>query len=473
MPLRRAPLYRFVPALLLVSLLGAGISPSRLDGADPAAPAPPNVLVILADDLGYGDLACQGATDMQTPHLDRLFADGLRFDRFYANCCVCSPTRAALLTGCYPDRVGVPGVIRTHATNNWGYFQPRDATLPSRLAAQGYQTAAVGKWHLGLRPEVHPLSRGFGAFHGFLGDMMDDYYDHRRHDINYMRKGRETIDPEGHATDLFSQWARESIVSLSEQDQPWFLYLAYNAPHTPIQPPEDWRKKVLAREPDISPRRAALVALIEHMDAGIGRVLQTLEATGEAAETIVVFTSDNGGQLSVGANNGPLRDGKGSMYEGGLRVPFAVRWPGVVPAGSTTSAIASTVDLLPTLCDATGSAVDGSLDGISMLPLWQTPEANPWPQREVYFVRREGGNRFGGLTIQAVRRGPWKLLQNSPFEPLQLYNLEQDPQETKDLREEARRVYNEMAARLRLHIQAGGEVAWQKLPAADEADGSQ
>ncbi|WP_237607607.1 sulfatase-like hydrolase/transferase [Roseimaritima sediminicola] len=433
---------------------------SAADAAEGAKDRP-NVLVIIADDLGFGDLACQGAQDMRTPHLDQLFAEGLTLDRFYANCCVCSPTRAAVLSGCYPDRVGVPGVIRTHADNNWGYLQQRRPTLASVLADAGYKTKAVGKWHLGLEPENHPLSRGFASFDGFLGDMMDDYYDHRRHGNNYMRSDREQIDPEGHATDLFSQWAVDFVREQQDSTRPWMLYLAYNAPHTPIQPPEDWKQKVLDRQPGIDARRAALVALIEHMDAGIGRVLAALEETEQSKETLVIFTSDNGGQLNVGANNGPLRGGKGMMYEGGLRVPFCIRWPGHTEAGSRSGRLASTVDLLPTICQATTATPPEDLDGRSLLPLVEDPQA-AWPEREIYFVRREGGVQFGGLTIQALRRGPYKLVHNTPYEPMQLFHLQQDPLEQEDLRTKHPKVYRELSARLRLHIQNAGHVPWQK-----------
>jgi arylsulfatase A-like enzyme len=167
----------------------------------------PNVLVILVDDLGYGDLSSYGATDLQTPNIDGLVTSGMRFESFYANCPVCSPTRAALLTGRYPDLVGVPGVIRTHITDNWGYLFPQAILLSQVLKRAGYHTAIVGKWHLGLAAPNTPNERGFDHFHGFLGDMMDDYYNHRRHGFNYMRLDEKEIDPEGHATDLFTQWA--------------------------------------------------------------------------------------------------------------------------------------------------------------------------------------------------------------------------------------------------------------------------
>ncbi|HOV77704.1 MAG TPA: sulfatase-like hydrolase/transferase, partial [Sedimentisphaerales bacterium] len=256
----------------------------------------PNILVILVDDLGWGDLSCFGAPDLQTPHVDRLAQEGMRMVNFYANCPVCSPTRASLLTGCYPDKVGVPGVIRTHSWNSWGYLNPQIELLPGCLAKAGYQTALVGKWHLGLdRPNI-PTARGFGYFHGFLGDMMDDFWNHRRHGINYMRENEQEIDPPGHATDLFTEWACNYIRThrAKSPDVPFFLYLAYNAPHVPIQPPEDWLNRYRERHPGATEKRAKLAAFIEHMDDGVGRVLKTLDDTGVAANTIVIFTSDNG-----------------------------------------------------------------------------------------------------------------------------------------------------------------------------------
>ncbi|NQT89242.1 sulfatase-like hydrolase/transferase, partial [bacterium] len=312
-----------------------------------AAPAKPNVLVILVDDLGYGDLSSYGAKDMQTPHVDRIVAEGVRFDNAYANCPVCSPTRAALLTGRYQDLVGVPGVIRTHARDSWGHLLPTAKLLPVFLKQAGYKTAIVGKWHLGLESPNKPNDRGFDHFHGYLGDMMDDYYKHRRHGINYMRLEGETIDPKGHATDLFSQWACDYLKE-QKAGKPFFLYLAYNAPHTPIQPPKEWVAKVKARQPGLAAKRAKLVALIEHMDDGIGQVMACLKDSGLDKHTLVIFTSDNGGQSGVGANNGPTRAGKGTVYEGGIRVPMAARWPGKIAAGGRTARIALSMDIFPT-----------------------------------------------------------------------------------------------------------------------------
>ena len=422
-----------------------------------------NVLLIIVDDLGFADLGCLGSKDMRTPHLDSLIASSLKLNRLYANCPVCSPTRASVITGCYPDRVGVPGVIRTDPANSWGNLTTFTETLPERLGQLGYRTAAIGKWHLGLEDEDHPMNHGFDSFHGFLGDMMDDYYNHRRHGNNYMRKDREEIDPRGHATDLFSQWAVEFIESSSQGDraaQPWFLYLAYNAPHTPIQPPNDWLEKVKSRQPGITDRRAKLVALIEHMDAGIGRVLQSLRDSGMDERTIVVFTSDNGGQINVGANNGSLRDGKQSMYEGGLRIPGCIRVPGETKAASSTDAVCTTADFLPTLVELAGGRVDAPIDGISLRPLLADPD-HAWPEREVYFVRREGGIRYAGLTIEGLLWGDLKLVHNLPTSQLELFDLSIDPNETTDLAQERPKELREMVRRLQLHIQRGGAVPWQ------------
>jgi arylsulfatase A-like enzyme len=419
--------------------------------------AQPDVILIVADDLGWGDLGCYGAKDLRTPAIDSLAATGMRWKNFYANCCVCSPTRASILSGCYPDRVGVPGVIRTHPNNSWGKFADVP-TLPKVLASAGYQSACVGKWHLGLETGDHPLDRGFDHFRGFLGDMMDDYYDHRRHDINYMQAGRETIDPEGHATTLFTDWAIELTDLMAQDERPYFLYLAFNAPHTPIQPPPAALDAVRKRHPEMSEERAKLVALIEDMDAGIGRLLKQTEA--RQRDTLIAFVSDNGGQTDVGANNGGLRDGKQSNYEGGLRIPAIVQWKGHIPAGSETNALGVTMDLMPTLCELVGATPANKIDGVSLAPWLRDPLASQ-TKREIYFVRREGGTRYCGLTIEALRQGDWKLVHNFPTQAFELFNLATDPLEQVDLAKTKQPKLREMMSALMLHIQRGGAVPWQ------------
>lgn len=426
----------------------------------------PNVIVILADDLGRGEYSAFGTKDIRTPNIDRLCRQGMTFDNFYANSCVCSPSRAALLTGCYPDRVGVPGVIRHNAEDSWGYLSASATLLPQVLRRADYHSAIVGKWHLGLRSPNTPTERGFDFFHGFLGDMMGDYWTHLRGGHNFMRRNLEVIDPRGHATDLFTDWACAYLDQRAKTAKPFFLYLAYNAPHDPIQPPPEWLAKVRAREPGISDKRAKLVGLIEHLDSGIGRVLGALDRLHLADDTLVVFTSDNGGSLDFGANNGPWRSGKAHMYEGGLRVPGVACWPGKIKPGSHTRRTTLTMDIFATLCDAGGVKPPPDIDGVSFLPTL-LGHSQPEAARDYYFTRREGGPTYGGKTIEAFTRGDWKLLQDSPFAPLELYNLRLDPLETTDLAVKERRVFRELSDALRVQIQRGGQVPWQPARAAD------
>lgn len=424
---------------------------------------PPNIVVILADDLGIGDLSCYGGADVRTPNIDALAASGLRWENFYANSTVCSPTRAALMTGCYPDRVGVPGVIRTFAQDNWGYLSTAATTLPQALTGgSGYHTAIVGKWHLGLESPNTPTERGFHHFHGFLGDMMDDYVNHRRHGNNYLRLDRQEIDPPGHATDLFTRWACDYVDSRKAQAAPFFLYLAYNAPHSPIQPTEASLAKVRARDPQMTDKRAKLVALVEHMDEGVGQLVARLRENGQLDQTLVIFSSDNGGELASGGTCGPWRGGKQDMYEGGLRVPCLMSWPGQIRAGSRTKARAMTMDLFATACQAGGvKALPAGLDGQSLLAVARG-EREALADRDMIFVRREGNQRYQGRDYYALRRGDWKLLQNSPFEPYQLFHLGEDPGESRDRAKDQPVLYRELSLALARHIQRAGRTAWQR-----------
>ena len=421
----------------------------------------PNILLIFTDDQGYHDVSYYGTDDLQTPNIDQIAEAGMRFDNFYANCPVCSPTRAALLTGRYQDYVGVPGVIRTYEDNNWGYLDPNATLLPEQLKMAGYHTALIGKWHLGLESPNTPVERGFDYFHGWLGDMMDDYWTHRRHGINYMRLNGREIDPEGHATDLFTDWSVDYIKSQADDERPFFLYLAYNAPHFPVQPPQEWLDKVKEREKNIDDTRAKLVAFIEHMDDGIGKVIESLRESGQYENTLIIFSSDNGGHLPSQANNGPLRDGKQSMYEGGLKVPTAMSWPGKIPAGSVSDQMNLSMDIYPTLLQVAGLEPKQPIEGRSFLPVLLGEDA-PAEERTLYFTRREGGTRYGGQSIYAVRKGDWKLLQNSPYEPYELYNLLQDPQEENNLMDSEEEKYRELNKLMMQHIQQGGQVPWQR-----------
>ncbi|MDH7571072.1 MAG: sulfatase-like hydrolase/transferase [Armatimonadota bacterium] len=439
---------------------GALLAGAMAGGAESARAGRPNLLMVVVDDLGYGDLGCYGARDLLTPHIDRLAREGMRFSHFYANCPVCSPTRASLLTGRYPELVGVPGVIRTHRNNSWGHLSPQAVLLPSMLRAAGYHSAIIGKWHLGLQSPNIPNQRGFDYFHGFLGDMMDDYYTHRRHGINYMRRDEEEIDPKGHATDLFTNWAQEYLRS-RVPGNPFFLYLAYNAPHTPIQPPAEWLERVQRRDPHLPEKRARIVALIEHLDDAIGRVMRTLAETGLADNTLLLFVSDNGGDLAAGASNDGTRAGKGTLYEGGIRVPMIARWPGRIPAGATRSRVALTMDLVPTLLEAAGVAPTHPLDGESILPTLLGRE-QPQAARDLFWGRREGGGIFGsGGTIEGMRRGDWKLLRSRPGGPWELYHLADDPLEEIDRAVDQPEKVRELEAALEAQLRRYRQVPWQ------------
>jgi arylsulfatase A-like enzyme len=441
--------------LLLIGVSAAGAS--RCQAARPDLG--PNVLVILVDDLGWGDLSSFGAPDLQTPQLDRLVRRGMKLTQFYANCTVCSPTRAAVLAGRFPDCVGVPGVIRTNPQNSWGYLDPQATLLPAVLTERGYHTAIIGKWHLGLDEPNLPTLRGFQFFHGFLGDMMDDYWTHRRGGKNFMRRNREPIEPEGHATDVFTRWSIDYLQSRRTERQPFFLYLAYNAPHFPIQPPPEWLGRYRSRHPDVPLKRAKNCALIEHLDAAIGRVIGALAESDLASNTLVFFTSDNGGALRFAQRNEPWTGGKQDMLEGGIRVPTCAVWPDRIPPGTETDRVAMTMDLYPTICEATGAAVPDEVDGRSILPTLLGQD-QPAEDRYLFWVRLEGG-RYGGRPYYGVRHGDWKLIQNNAAEPLRLYNLAADPKETTDRSQQNPAVYHRLKQALDKHIAQCAAVPWQ------------
>lgn len=444
---------------LLIALLLASFTP--LLGADTRQPpAKPNLLLIFTDDHGYGDVSAYHPSDVRTPNIDRLGTEGMLFTTMRANCTVCSPSRAALLTGRYADRVGVPGVIRTQPEDSWGYFDPKIPTLADELKKAGYHTAIVGKWHLGLASPNLPNERGFDFFHGFLGDMMDSYTTQLRHGNNYLRRNDEVIEPKGHATDIFADWAVEYLREQGKtKAQPFFLYLAYNAPHFPIEPPGEWLAKVKARAPQLDDKRARNVAFVEHLDHAIGRVLAVLQETGLAQNTVVVFTADNGGSLPHAQNNGPWRGGKQDHYDGGLRVPFLVRWPAHIKAGSRSDYAGLIFDLFPTFVELAGGTPSAGLDAVSLVPVLEGSTLTR--PRDLYFVRREGGPQYGGKSYEAIIRGDWKLMQNDPFSPLELYHLKSDPQEKTNLAATNKKMANELSAALRQHIQRGGLTPWQ------------
>lgn len=445
---------------------------------------PPNIVFILADDLGYGDLSSFGATDLRTPHIDSLIGAGIRFTHFYANSSVCSPSRAALLTGRYPERVGVPGVIRDEVRDSWGYLSPSATLLPTYLKRAGYHTALVGKWHLGLESPNLPNQRGFDHFYGLTADMLDDYVVKLRHNQNFLRHNRQPISPPGHATDVFTDAAIEYLNERKKSQKrrngappgdasPFFLYLPYTAPHDPLQPPSAYLNRVLRRQPTatadrLDPQRAKLVALIEHLDDNVGRVLTALRANGQLQNTLVIFTSDNGGWGPGKANNGPVRGVKGQFYEGGIRIPAGAMWPGVIQPGQVSDVKLQLMDWFPTLLGTAGIRPPDGIDGLSFRPLLTTPANDArldsaFTSRPLFFVRREGQDTYKGLQIHAVQQGGWKLLQPTPFAPYELYNLNADSKEADNLMDRDKQKRDELVKLLMEHIRRGGSVPWQKL----------
>ena len=428
-----------------------------LNGVAYAAPLP-NIVFIMVDDLGFGDLSSYGATDVRTPRIDSIAARGVRLTHYYANSTVCSPTRAALMTGKFSDLAGVPGVVRPDSNDSYGYLDPALDLMPHYLKQQGYATALIGKWHLGLSSPNLPNERGFNLFRGHLSGMMD-YYSHEHRGVSYLRHDDAPIVVEGHATDLFSDWAVEYVREKQGSDTPFFLYLAYTAPHSPIQPPADYVTRVQARDPDLDGTRVKFAALVEHLDDGVGRVLDALEETGQLQDTLVIFVSDNGGAEWFGADNGPLRGGKQDLFEGGIRVPGMAMWPGRIEPGTTREDVMLTMDWLSTFAALFGMNVAHEVDGRDMSAVLLGGEA-PANDRTLVWVRREGRDMMG-IPHYAVRQGDYKLVVNHPFEHPLLFNLAEDPYEENPLEMKGNPIARQLEDLLQAHIIESGRVPWR------------
>lgn len=411
MPLRRA--------LPLLYLLLAALSAR-------AADRPPNLVVILADDLGWADLGHDGSK-IDTPNLDRLAREGVKLTRFYSSAPMCSPTRAALLTGRYPHSVGVPELASPEKRGHVPILAlaHEAVTIPEALKPAGYRSTIVGKWHVGFYPENHPRKHGFDEFWGSLIGTPTFW------------QPKETYHNEtpikvtgGYYTDHLTDKAIEYLRADAAANRPTFLYLAYNAPHYPLEAPSDLVGKYRRRFPDRG-LFAMFAAMVERMDHGIGRVLATLDELKLTDNTLVVFTSDNGPSAEVvhygpeGADfsNGPLRGFKFATTEGGIRVPFLARWPGKLPAGARRDAPAITMDLLPTLLDAAKvtPAPNHEIHGVSILPLL----------RGAAFTR-PGALHWENQHNAAVLAGDWKLVHPFWRAPM-LFRPAEDPGEERDL----------------------------------------
>ena len=397
------PLLRFLLPLLLVSTAGAKT----------------NVVLIVSDDQGYADISCFPHPDeVSTPNLDRIARDGARMTSGYASCPVCAPTRAGLLTGRYQQRFGF-----YTASDSRAGLPESETTLAEILSDHGYATGVFGKWHLGYTPPYRPLERGFDTFYGFLGHGGHDYFDLAISDeIRSIYRDGSPVNDTGYLTRNIT---KEAVSFIEEnRSRPFFAYVPYNAVHNPIQAPEDY----IQRYSNEDPQRNTYLAMLAIMDEGVGEILDTLDRLDLANETLVIFFSDNGGARGTTANNGALRSFKHSVYEGGLRVPFLLRWPGRIPAGTVSDEPVISIDAFSTILTAAGIDPPSKLqlDSRDILPAL-TGQLNRPLHEALYWNWMDKDSDTGW----AIRRGRWKLLADKG--EMELYDLETDLGETRDL----------------------------------------
>jgi arylsulfatase A-like enzyme len=396
-----------------------------------AIAASPNVIVVMVDDMGWRDLSCQGSTFYETPNIDRLAAGGLRFTNGYAACTVCSPSRAAMMTGQYPARLHItdwiPGHDRPFAKlriPDWQKFLPLDAvTVAEQLRSAGYATASIGKWHLG-HEMYYPVHQGFDRnVGGYERGQPPSYFAPFR--IPTLQEG-----PDGEY--LTDREAAEAVRFITaNRDRPFFLYLPHYCVHTPIQAKPDVTAKYAGKAvPGVGVRNDAYAAMVESVDDCMGRMLEALEALGIRDRTAIVFTSDNGGLASI-TDNAPLRAGKGSAYEGGVRVPFIVFWPGVTKAGSTSDVPVITPDIPATILALTAAGRDPvqPIDGVNLGPLL----AGGRLERDAIYWHYPHYHPGGATPYSAIRSGDWRLVHFYEDGRSELYDLATDVGERNDL----------------------------------------
>ncbi|MGB9604550.1 MAG: arylsulfatase [Bryobacteraceae bacterium] len=404
--------------------------------AAPALAAPatkPNIVLILADDLGYGDLGCYGQKRIATPNLDRLAAEGIRFTQAYAGSTVCAPSRCVLMTGLHTGHAWVRGNRYPDLP-----LRPQDVTLTEILKKAGYRTALFGKWSLGgLSTTGYPTRRGFDEWFGYFSQTQaHDYYPYLllEQEREYLVRGNFGARKTVWVHDLFTQRAIDFI---RRRQQPFFLHLCWTVPHANNEVGRDTGNGMeVPSDAPYSDRNwpqpeKNFAAMITRMDADVGKLMAALRETGQEENTIVIFTSDNGPHREGGHDpdffdsNGPLRGIKRDLYEGGIRVPMIVRWPARIRGGQVSDQVWAFWDLLPTLAEAAGLEAPPGLDGVSMLPAWLgKPQSN---HEYLYWEFHEGGFK------QAVRMGDWKAVRLAPGKPLELYDLRSDVGETHNM----------------------------------------
>jgi len=415
----------------------------------------PNVVLIYVDDLGYGDLGCYGSTTNDTPHIDRLAKEGLRFTDYYSASPVCTPSRAALLTGCYPGRVSFD--VFGKKKDAWvlfpGYAEglnPDERLLPELLKEKGYATCHVGKWHLGDQPEHLPTRHGFDSYYGipYSNDMGITVRNKRYPPLPLLRN-ETVIQQQPTQAALIERYTEEAVSFIrGNRDKPFFLYLAHMHVHQPHY----------VMEPFISKsRNGRYGAAVAAVDWSTGVLMAELKRLGLAENTIFIFTSDNGSRAhGEGGSNAPLRGNKGQTWEGGMRVPCIVKWPGHVPAGQASPALATAMDFYPTLASLAGHDLSTlpKHDGVNLLSVWRGEKGAVSPRDAFFYFKRN--------ELQAVRSGKWKLRHafdvDKSTDPnrLALYDLSEDPGETRDLAANHPEVVKELRAAMdKIRVELG------------------
>ncbi len=364
-----------------------------------AAPADrlPNFVIVLADDQGYGDLGCFGSPDLRTPNIDRMAQEGIRFTSFYVAQAVCSASRTGLLTGCYPNRVGILGALGPASRQG---IHDNELLISEVVRKRGYATAVFGKWHLGHHPQFLPLRHGFDEYFGlpYSNDMWPNHPSVRTFPPLPLIEGEKTVQVQPDQTQL-TTWYTEHAVRFIEKnkDRPFLLYVPHSMPHVPLHVSAKYRG---------TSSRGLYGDVIAEIDWSVGQILNALARHGLERNTLVIYTSDNGPWLSYGdhaGSAGPLREGKGTTFEGGMRVPCVMRWPGRVPAGSVCGELAATIDLLPTIARLVGVDLPGDriIDGRDLGPLISAQPSAVTPHDAYYY--------YWGRELQAIRSGRWKL----------------------------------------------------------------
>jgi arylsulfatase A-like enzyme len=432
-----------------------------------------NVLLILVDDWGATDLGCGGSTFYETPNIDKLAASGMRFTQGYSACTVCSPSRAAILTGKYPARLHLTDWIAGH-NYPWARLRPpawtqylplEETTLAEALKPAGYRSASIGKWHLtptsSDAPKFYPEHQGFDQnFGGTFRGQPPSYFS--PYGIETLKDGP----PGEYLTDREEQEAARFITAAPAK--PFFLYLPHHTVHTPIQAKKDTIERFRQKaHPDALQHNPAYAAMISSLDENVGKLLRTLEETGVADRTVVILTGDNGGWLPSTNTNLGMRAGKGSVYEGGVRVPFIVRWPGVTTPGSTCDVPVMGLDLFPTILQITGQTTTGqrTVDGVSLVPLLKGAGKSPGWRRTDLFWHYPHYHPGGATPYTAIRSADWKLIEFLEDNRCELYNLKNDPEESKDLAQSQPSRVND----LRKRIQAWRTRVGAQMPVTNSA----